>query len=87
MLKFSDLAEAGLAKSTESEEQKIQVRHSIALHVSHPDAWEKSWPMPTLERRMYVYLLWKVRILWEQIDSGDIMVWSVTLLKAHRPSA
>jgi hypothetical protein len=85
MLTFSELAEAGLAKSTESGEQKIQLRHSIMLHVSHPDAWEKSWQLPVLDGRLYVYILWKVRITWEQVPQGDIMIWSITLLKAHRP--
>jgi hypothetical protein len=84
MLTFSELAEAGLARSTESEEQRAALRHSITLHLSHPDAWEKSRQLPVLDGRLYVYGLWKVRITWERGPDGSVRVWSVTLLKAHR---
>jgi hypothetical protein len=84
MVAFSELAEAGLSRSTESEEQRLALRHSISLHLSHPDAWEKSVQLPILDGRLYVYALWKVRITWELGSHGNVAVWSVTLLKSHR---
>jgi hypothetical protein len=85
MVTFSELAEAGLARSTESEERRLALRHSIALHVSHPDAWEKSVQLPIRDGRFYVYGLWKVRITWELEPDGNVTVWSVSLLRAYRP--
>jgi len=85
MVTFSELAEMGLAKSTEAEEQRLALHHSIALHVVHPDAPEKSVQLPILDGRLYVYALWKVRITWELKLGGNVTIWSITLLKAHRP--
>jgi hypothetical protein len=84
MVTFSELAEAGLERSTESEEQRLALRHSISLHLSHPDAWERSVQLPVLDGRVYVYALWKVRITWELESDGNVTVWSVTLLKSYR---
>jgi hypothetical protein len=82
---FSELAERGLARATESEEQRLGLRHSITLHLAHPDAWEKSVQLPILGGQLYVYSLWKVRVTWELEHDGNVAVWSVTLLRAHRP--
>jgi hypothetical protein len=84
MVAFSELAEAGLARSTESEEQRLALRHSIALHLAYPDAWEKSVQLPVLDGRPYVYALWKVRATWELKPDGGVTIWSISLLKAHR---
>jgi hypothetical protein len=73
------------SSSTEAEEQRLALRHSIALHLAHPDASEKSVQLPILHRRLYVYALWKVRITWELMPDGNVTIWSITLLKAHRP--
>jgi hypothetical protein len=84
MVTFSELAETGLARSTASEEQRLALRRSIALHVAHPDAWEKSVQLPVLDGRLYVYGLWKVRVTWELKPDSNVTVWSVTLLRAYR---
>jgi hypothetical protein len=75
MVIFSELAEAGLAKSTESQEQRLALRHSIALHIAHPDAWEKSVQLPILDGSLYVYGLWKVRVTWELEADSNVTVW------------
>lgn len=85
MLTYSELAEAGLVRSTESDEQRLALRHSITLHLSHPDAWEKCRQLPALNGRLYVYGLWRVRIAWELKADGEVVVWSIGLLKAFRP--
>jgi hypothetical protein len=84
MVAFSELAEACLARSTVSEEQRLALRHSIALHPAHPDAWEKSVQLPVLDGRLYVCALWKARATWELKPDGGVTIWSIPVLKAHR---
>ena len=85
MVKFSDLAAAGLKKATDDAEQLAALRHSIILHLSHPDAPEKSHKLSgPVSKQVYMFALWKIRITWELTATGDIVVWSVGLLRAHR---
>jgi hypothetical protein len=85
MVRFSELAEAGLASVTEDAEQRAALRHSIVLHLSHADAAEKSHKLPEpAKERLYVFAMWKVRITWEMLAADHVMVWSVSLLRAYR---
>jgi hypothetical protein len=85
MVRFSELAEAGLAGATENAEQHAALRHSIILHLSHPDAVDKSHSLAgPAGKQLYVFALWKVRIIWEIVAPADVLVWSITLLRAYR---
>jgi hypothetical protein len=85
MVRFTELAVAGLGAVTENPEQRSALRHSIVLHLSHPDAADKSYRLPVVAgRQLYVFAMWKVRITWEMVAPDDVLVWSVALLRAHR---
>jgi hypothetical protein len=84
MVRFSDLAIAGLRNVTDDAEQRAALRHSIVLHLSHPEAIDKSHRLPQpASRPIYIFPLWKVRITWEPTADG-VLVWSIALLRAHR---
>lgn len=80
MIEFSELAIAGLEECTEDADRAAALRHSIALHLSHPDAIAKSIKLAEpADRAVYMFPMWKWRITWEPRHEGGL-VWSVALL-------
>ena len=82
MVAFSELALAGLARATESDDQRNALRHAINLHLSHPNAVSKSRRLPHASGiEMYMFSLWRVRITWELTPEDVVQVWSISVLR------
>jgi len=84
MIEFSELAISGLEECTENRDRAAALRHSIALHLSHPEAIDKSIRLAEPpDRAVYMFALGKWRITWEpRVDGG--LVWSVALLHSAK---
>jgi hypothetical protein len=81
MIDFSELAIAGLEEFTESRDRAAALRHSISLHLSHPDAMDKSFRLAEpADRAVYMFPLGRWRVTWEPRPDGGL-VWSIALLR------
>ena len=84
MVKFTEIADQGLASATESPEQAANLRASIRLHLSN-NPIDKSAPLAMRDgKHLYVFSIWKVRVTWQALDDGDVLVWSVERLRQQR---
>ena len=58
MIEFSELAISGLEECTENRDRAAALRHSIALHLSHPEAIDKSIRLAEPpDRAVYMFAL------------------------------
>jgi hypothetical protein len=74
MIEFSELALAGLDECTEDADRASALRHSISLHLSHPDAIEKSIRLAEpADRAVYMFPLGKWRVTWEPHLEGGLV--------------
>lgn len=81
VIEFSELAIAGLEECTEDADRATALRYSISLHLSHPDAIDKSFRLTEpADRAVYMFPLGKWRITWEPRPDGGL-VWTVALLR------
>jgi hypothetical protein len=85
MVEFSELALAGLKECTEDADRATALRLSISLHLAHPDAVAKSYPLPEVAgRALYMFPLGPWRVTWEPRPEGGL-VWTVKMLRNARP--
>jgi hypothetical protein len=79
---LSEFAEFGLRRCFGDTEKALAYRHSIRLHLSHPEAVSRWIRLPApLKQSLYVMYLHEVRVMWEARHPEN-WVWSVSL---HRP--
>jgi hypothetical protein len=84
MIEFSELALAGLEECTENADRAAALRHAIALHLSHPDAIDKSIRLAEpADRAVYLFAMWRWRITWEPRTGGGL-VWSIAFLHSAK---